>query len=134
MDSIEGLSPTISIEQRSGGRNPRSTVGTQTEIHDYLRVFFARAGIQHCPKCGKIISGQSSQQIVDRIVALPEGTKFLILSPLVTGRKGEHIDIMNNIPKKSPFNQSSVAQIAPFPLKGQDLSSIPDPSKKGESP
>lgn len=94
IDYIEGLSPTISIEQRASGRNPRSTVGTQTEIFDYLRVLFARVGVQHCPKCGKPISGQSSQQIVDKISSLPEGTKLLLLAPLVSGRKGEHIDIM----------------------------------------
>ena len=99
MDYIEGLSPTISIEQRSGGRNPRSTVGTQTEIYDYLRVLFSRIGTQHCPKCGKEISSQSSQQIVDRILSLPKGTKMLILAPLVRGRKGEHVEIMKNARK-----------------------------------
>ncbi|MFC1549239.1 excinuclease ABC subunit UvrA, partial [Candidatus Omnitrophota bacterium] len=100
MDYIEGLSPTISIEQRTGGRNPRSTVGTQTEIYDYLRVLFAKIGVQHCPKCGKVISGQSSQQIVDRILSVPKGTKFLILTPLVKGRKGEHVEIMKNARKE----------------------------------
>jgi len=94
MDYIEGLSPAISIEQRTGGRNPRSTVGTQTEIYDYLRVLFARAGIQHCPKCGKVISGQSSQQIVDRVMSFAEGTKLMILAPLIRGRKGEHVEVM----------------------------------------
>ncbi len=96
VDSIEGLSPTISIEQRTSGKNPRSTVGTQTEIYDYLRLLFARIGVQHCPKCFKPISGQSSQQIVDRIMALPENSKILILSPLISGRKGEHVDVMKN--------------------------------------
>ncbi|MFH1552180.1 MAG: excinuclease ABC subunit UvrA [Candidatus Omnitrophota bacterium] len=99
MDYIEGLSPTISIEQRSAGRNPRSTVGTQTEIYDYLRVLFARAGTQHCPKCGKVISGQSSEQIVDRIMSFAEGTSLMILSPLVRGRKGEHVEIMKEARK-----------------------------------
>jgi excinuclease ABC subunit A len=94
IEAVEGLSPTISIEQRSGGRNPRSTVGTQTEIYDYLRVLFARAGIQHCPGCGKPVSGQSSQQIVDNIISLPRDARVLILAPLVDGRKGEHIEIM----------------------------------------
>ena len=94
IDHIEGLSPAISIEQRVGGRNPRSTVGTQTEIYDYLRVLFARVGEQHCPKCGKPISGQSSQQIVDRILAIPSGTKIMILAPLIKGRKGEHVEVM----------------------------------------
>ena len=100
MDYIEGLSPTISIEQRAGGRNPRSTVGTQTEIYDYLRVLFSRIGTQHCPKCGKEISSQSSQQIVDRILSLPQGAKILILAPLVSGRKGEHVEIMKNARKE----------------------------------
>lgn len=100
VDNIEGLSPAISIEQRSGGRNPRSTVGTQTEIYDYLRVLFARVGIQHCPSCGKPISGQSSQQIVDRIMAFKEGSKIMLLAPLVRGKKGEHVEIMKNARKE----------------------------------
>ena len=100
MDYIEGLSPTISIEQRTGGKNPRSTVGTQTEIYDYLRVLFARVGVQHCPKCGKEISGQSSQQIVDRILDFSEGTRIMVLAPLVKGRKGEHVEIMKNARKE----------------------------------
>ncbi len=100
MDSIEGLSPTISIEQRTGGRNPRSTVGTQTEIYDYLRVLFARVGVQHCPKCGEEITAQSSQEIVDRIMSLKEGANVLILAPLVSGRKGEHVEIMKGARKE----------------------------------
>ncbi|MFH1846152.1 MAG: excinuclease ABC subunit UvrA [Candidatus Omnitrophota bacterium] len=94
VDYIEGLSPTISIEQRTSSKNPRSTVGTQTEIYDYLRVLFAKTGVQKCPECGGIISGQSSQEIVDRIMAFSEGFKFLILAPLVRGRKGEHVELM----------------------------------------
>ena len=94
IDYVEGLSPTISIEQRSSGRNPRSTVGTQTEIYDYLRVLFARVGVQHCPKCGKEISGQSSQQIVDRILSMEKGTRLMIMAPLIKGRKGEHVEVM----------------------------------------
>ncbi|MGB2662215.1 MAG: excinuclease ABC subunit UvrA [Candidatus Omnitrophota bacterium] len=97
MDYIEGLSPTISIEQRASGRNPRSTVGTQTEIYDHLRVLFARGGVQHCPKCGKPISGQSSQQIVDGIMSFPGGAKVLILAPIVRGRKGEHVELMKDV-------------------------------------
>ena len=100
MDHIDGLSPTISIEQRIGGKNPRSTVGTQTEIYDYLRVLFARVGDQHCPRCHKAISSQSSQQIVDRILDLPEGTKILVLAPLIRGRKGEHLEIMKGARKE----------------------------------
>ncbi len=90
VDHIEGLSPTISIEQKGVSRNPRSTVATQTEIYDYLRLLFARVGTPHCPSCGKVIESQSSQQIVGSILALPEGTKINILSPLVRGRKGEY--------------------------------------------
>jgi excinuclease ABC subunit A len=90
VDSIEGLSPAISIEQKTTSRNPRSTVGTVTEIYDYLRVLFARIGVPHCPKCGRIISAQTVQQMVDRILALPTGTRLLVLAPVVRGRKGEY--------------------------------------------
>ena len=100
VDYIEGLSPTISIEQRTAGRNPRSTVGTQTEIYDYLRVLFARVGTQRCPKCGREISGQSSQQIVDRVMSFAEGRKLMILAPLIRGRKGEHIEVMKGARKE----------------------------------
>ncbi len=99
VDYIEGLSPAISIEQRTSAKNPRSTVSTQTEIYDYLRVLFARIGIQHCPRCGREISGQSSQQIVDRIMSLPAGTKLIILAPIVSGRKGAHVEVMKNVRK-----------------------------------
>lgn len=100
IEYAEGLSPTISIEQRSGGKNPRSTVGTQTEIYDYLRVLFAKIGVQHCPKCGKEVSSQSSQQIVDKILELPRKTKVLLLAPLIKGRKGEHLDAMKKARKE----------------------------------
>ena len=90
VDSIDGLSPAISIEQRAISKNPRSTVATITEIYDYLRVLFARAGKPYCYKCGKEILSQTVQQIVDQILALPEGTRFIILSPIVRGRKGEY--------------------------------------------
>ena len=99
VDSIEGLSPTISIEQRSSGKNPRSTVGTQTEIYDYMRVLFARVGVQFCHICGKEISSQTSQQIVDRILNYSPGTGLMLLSPLVSGRKGEHVEIMRQARK-----------------------------------
>lgn len=99
VDHIEGLSPTISIEQRSAGKNPRSTVGTQTEIYDHLRVLFASVGVQHCPGCGKKISAQSSQQIVDLIMSQAAGAGIMIMAPLVDGRKGEHIDIMKGARK-----------------------------------
>ncbi|HCJ91382.1 MAG TPA: hypothetical protein DHV71_05810 [Acidaminococcaceae bacterium] len=97
VDYIEGLSPAISIDQKTAGRNPRSTVGTVTEIYDYLRLLFARAGEPHCPKCGRLIERQTPQQIVDQVLALPEETKFIIMAPLVYGRKGEHKDILDNM-------------------------------------
>ena len=90
VDSIDGLSPAISIDQKTTSRNPRSTVGTVTEIYDYLRLLWARCGTPHCPKCGKEIRRQTVDQIVDQIMGLPERTKFQILSPVVRGKKGEH--------------------------------------------
>ena len=90
VDSIEGLSPAISIEQKTTSKNPRSTVGTVTEIYDYLRVLFARIGVPHCPRCGQEISAQTVQQMVDRVLTLPGGTRLLVLAPVVRGRKGEY--------------------------------------------
>ena len=90
VDSIDGLSPAISIDQKTTSKNPRSTVGTVTEIYDYLRLLWARVGIPHCPKCGKEISRQTIDQIVDRVECLGEGTRFIVLSPIVRGKKGEH--------------------------------------------
>jgi excinuclease ABC subunit A len=90
VDSIEGLSPAISIDQKTTSRNPRSTVGTVTEIHDYLRLLWARIGIPHCPECGAEITGQTQEQIVDRLMTLDEGTKFMVTAPVVRGRKGEY--------------------------------------------
>ncbi|HOC12776.1 MAG TPA: excinuclease ABC subunit UvrA [Propionicimonas sp.] len=93
VDFIEGLSPAVSIDQKSTSRNPRSTVGTITEIYDYLRLLYARVGRPHCPECGEPISRQSPQQIVDRLMGLPEGTRFQVLAPVVRGRKGEYVDL-----------------------------------------
>src|SRR5437868_1792432 len=90
VDSIEGLSPAISIEQKTTSKNPRSTVGTVTEIYDYLRVLFARVGVPHCPECGKVISAQTVQQMVDRVLLQAVGTRLLVLAPVVRGRKGEY--------------------------------------------
>src|SRR6476661_4174361 len=90
VDSIEGLSPAISIDQKTTSRNPRSTVGTVTEVHDYLRLLFARIGRPHCPICGRPIAGQSAEQVTDRLMTLDEGTRFLVLAPVVRGRKGEY--------------------------------------------
>lgn len=97
VDYIEGLSPAISIDQKTTSRNPRSTVGTVTEIYDYLRLLFARAGEPHCPKCGKLIEQQSVQQIVDRVLELEQGTKFMVMAPLVRQRKGEHVKILDDM-------------------------------------
>ena len=97
VDFIEGLSPSVSIDQKSTSRNPRSTVGTITEIYDYLRLLYARAGRPHCPECGEPISRQSPQQIVDRLLALPEGTRFQVLAPVVRGRKGEYVDLFRQL-------------------------------------
>ena len=90
VDVIEGLSPAISIDQKSASRNPRSTVGTITEVYDYLRLLYARIGVQHCPNDGTRLQRQTPQQIVDRILELPEGTRFQVLAPVVRGRKGEY--------------------------------------------
>lgn len=90
VDSIEGLSPAISIDQKTTSKNPRSTVGTVTEIYDYFRLLFARIGVPHCPVCGREIKQQTVDQIVDKISSLPQGTKIQILAPVVRGRKGEH--------------------------------------------
>ena len=96
VDDIQGLSPAISIDQKSTNRNPRSTVGTVTEIYDYLRLLYARVGIPHCPKCGKVIAKQTIDQIVDTLMALPERTEIQLLAPIVRGRKGEHVKILDN--------------------------------------
>ena len=96
VDFIEGLSPAVSIDQKSTNRNPRSTVGTITEVYDYLRLLFARAGRPHCPKCGKAIAKQTPQNIVDQILAMEEGTKFLILAPVIRARKGEFLDLFKD--------------------------------------
>ncbi|MGZ6998879.1 MAG: excinuclease ABC subunit UvrA [Acidimicrobiia bacterium] len=97
VDFIEGLSPAISIDQKSASRNPRSTVGTITEIYDYLRLLYARIGIPHCPSCGRVITRQTPQQIVDRVLELPEGTRFQVLAPVVRGRKGEYDGLLDEL-------------------------------------
>ncbi|RJP69621.1 MAG: excinuclease ABC subunit UvrA [Candidatus Abyssobacteria bacterium SURF_17] len=100
VEHIEGLSPAISIEQKTAGRNPRSTVGTVTEIYDYLRVLFARVGTPHCYQCGRVISSQTAQEITDQIASMPEDTRLTLLAPLVRGRKGEYRHIFENIRKE----------------------------------
>ncbi len=97
VDFIEGLSPAISIDQKSASRNPRSTVGTITEIYDYLRLLYARIGVPHCPNCGRVITRQTPQQIVDRVLQLPDGTRFQVLAPVVRGRKGEYEGLLSEL-------------------------------------
>ena len=97
VDSIDGLSPAISIDQKTTSRNPRSTVGTVTEIYDYLRLLYARVGRPHCPICGRPIAGQSLDQIVEQVLALPEGTKFTVNAPVVRDRKGEFRDVLEEL-------------------------------------
>ena len=97
VDFIEGLSPAISIDQKSASRNPRSTVGTITEVYDYLRLLWARIGVPHCPTCGAVVARQTPQQIVDRILQLPDGTRFQVLAPVVRGRKGEYEGLLDEL-------------------------------------
>ncbi|MGH2739451.1 MAG: excinuclease ABC subunit UvrA, partial [Actinomycetota bacterium] len=100
VDFIEGLSPAISIDQKSTSRNPRSTVGTITEVYDYLRVLYARVGRPHCHKCGRPIGRQTPDQIVDQVMSLPEGTRFQVLAPVVRGRKGEYEKLLQELARK----------------------------------
>src|SRR2546427_382851 len=97
VDHIDGLSPAISIDQKTTSRNPRSTVGTVTEIYDYLRLLYARVGRPHCPICGRPIGGQSLESIVDQILSLPEGTRFTVNAPVVRDRKGEYRDVLESL-------------------------------------
>ncbi|NYI07198.1 excinuclease ABC subunit UvrA [Allostreptomyces psammosilenae] len=100
VDFIEGLSPAVSIDQKSTSRNPRSTVGTITEVYDYLRLLFARIGVPHCPECGREIARQTPQQIVDQVLALPEGSRFQVLAPVIRERKGEYVDLFADLQSK----------------------------------
>src|SRR5688572_22579956 len=97
VDAIEGLSPAIAIEQKSTSHNPRSTVGTVTEIYDYLRLLYARAGIPRCPDHGQELTAQTVSQMVDQVLQLPEGTALLLLAPMVTERKGEHVEMLEQL-------------------------------------
>jgi excinuclease ABC subunit A len=107
VDHIEGLSPAISIDQKTTSRNPRSTVATVTEVYDYLRLLYARVGEPHCPVCGRPIAGQSVEQIADQVLALPPDTRFLVLAPLVRGRKGEHRDVLDQV-RQEGFSRVAV--------------------------
>ena len=99
VDYIEGLSPAISIDQKTTSKNPRSTVGTVTEIYDYLRLLYARIGIPHCPVCGKEIKQQTVDQIVDQVMNLPKRTKIMVLAPVVKARKGQHVKVLDDARK-----------------------------------
>lgn len=107
VERIEGLSPAIAIEQRSAGSNPRSIVATTTEIHDYLRLLYASVGHAHCPTCGRAVASQSAEQMVERILARPEGTRTTLLAPLVEGRKGEHVDILEDA-RRAGFTRAEI--------------------------
>jgi len=128
VDFIEGLSPAVSIDQKSTNRNPRSTVGTITEVYDYLRLLFARAGKPHCPKCGKAIAKQTPQNIVDQIMQMPEGSKFQVLAPVIRARKGEFLDLFKDFTTAGYSRvriNGSVLQISEVPkLKKQEKHTI----------
>ncbi len=112
VDFIGGLSPAIAIEQKAVSKNPRSTVGTVTEIYDYLRVLFARVGTPHCPSCGRPIAGQTVSQMVDRLLALPEGTRIIIYAPIVSGRKGEFAKDLEKLMRQGFVSPGSTARSA----------------------
>ena len=107
VESIEGLSPAISIDQKTTSHNPRSTVGTVTEIYDYFRLLFARVGVPHCPKCGREIRRQTVDEIADRVMAMPEGSKILVNAPVVRGRKGEYVKELASY-KKSGYGRVKI--------------------------
>ncbi len=128
VDFIEGLSPAVSIDQKSTSRNPRSTVGTITEVYDYLRLLYARAGTPHCPRCGRVIARQQPSQIVDQILALEEGSRFQVLAPVVRGRKGEYTDLFADLQTRG-FSRARVDGVvhsltAPPALKKQEKHTI----------
>ncbi len=117
VDFIEGLSPAISIDQKSASRNPRSTVGTITEIYDYLRLLYARIGVPHCPNCGRLITRQTPQQIVDRVLQLGEGTRFQVLAPVVRGRKGEYHALLDELAGQGYTRARVDGEIVDLPAK-----------------
>jgi excinuclease ABC subunit A len=114
VDFIEGLSPAVSIDQKSTSRNPRSTVGTITEVYDYLRLLYARAGKPHCPQCGEPIAKQTPQQIVDQVLAMEEGIRFQVLAPIVRGRKGEYVDLFANLQQQGYARVRVDGQVYPL--------------------
>ncbi|HEX7202422.1 MAG TPA: excinuclease ABC subunit A, partial [Arthrobacter sp.] len=122
VDFIEGLSPAVSIDQKSTSKNPRSTVGTITEIYDYMRLLWARVGRPHCPVCGEPVAKQTPQQIVDQLLELDEGTRFQVLAPVVRGRKGEFVDLFKELTAKG-YSRARV---------DGDLVQLSDPPKLGK--
>ena len=100
LDSIDGLSPAVSIDQKTTSRNPRSTVGTVTEIYDYLRLLFARVGVPHCPECGRVIERQTTDQVADKVLAAGQGRRAYVLAPVVLGRKGEYTKLFEDLAKE----------------------------------
>src|SRR6202142_805753 len=119
VDYIEGLSPAVSIDQKSTNRNPRSTVGTITEVYDYLRLLYARIGVPHCPNCGRPISRQTPQQIVDRVLQLPDGTRFQVLAPVVRGRKGEYHTLLDELAGQGYTRARVDGELVDLPAKLQ---------------
>ena len=107
VESIEGLSPAISIDQKTTSKNPRSTVGTVTEIYDFIRLLYARIGIPYCPKCGKKIEKQTIDQIVDSIMELEEGTRIQVLAPVIRGKKGEYVKLLEDFQKETQYRYRS---------------------------
>ena len=129
VDFIEGLSPAVSIDQKSTSRNPRSTVGTITEVYDYLRLLYARAGRPHCPECGEPIAKQTPQQIVDRILELPEGTRFQVLAPIVRSRKGEFQNLFEDLSRRG-FVRARVDGEVRELTQSQTLALLYDPDRQ----
>ena len=117
MDSIDGLSPAISIDQKTTSKNPRSTVGTVTEIHDYLRLLYARAGVPHCPVCGKEIRQQTVDQIVDQVLTLPERTRIQVMAPVVRSRKGEYAKLFEDMEKQGFVRMRVDGEITRYPTR-----------------
>ncbi len=130
VDFIEGLSPAISIDQKSASRNPRSTVGTITEIYDYLRLLYARVGIPHCPQDGSVVSRQTPQQIVDRVLLLPEGTRFQVLAPVVRGRKGEYESLFEELAGQG-FARAANRRRDPRAVRRAQAGSVRGPHHRG---
>ncbi len=115
VDFIEGLSPAISIDQKSASRNPRSTVGTITEVYDYLRLLYARIGRPHCHRCGRPIVRQSPEAIVDQVLELPAGTRFQVLAPILKGKKGEHEKVLEDLARRGTRGRRSTARSSTSP-------------------